>query len=279
MSLETFNSSEFTAGVAYTREKLLDRVFKLDLDVAQDLINRIEAETYDTPSFEAGVHSYCHKLLGLLGIETMCKREETEREFGVMGMHRKLQLAYDTARELHAGQKRKNSEMDYFEGHLVPVARAVSDFVTMHNPAMDQAITVRQVNLICAALLHDSVEDTNVTLDYIVKTFGQDVGNLVKGMTHETEGNRLEREEKTRKKLIDADWRVRLLKCFDITHNAKDLAYVDPGFGTVWYKEKIDLIEEDEGKFLEGIPPVVAESLKTTLNLGLQLSQALSAKK
>lgn len=279
MSTGNYSQSEFTKGEVYARENLLGKVFKLDPDVARDLIDNIEGKDYGTPSFEAGVRSYCHKLLGQLGIETMSECTETQQEFGIAGMHRKLQLAWSVAKEVHAGQKRKNSDLDYFEHHLVPVARAVSDFVTIHNPSMDQVITIRQVNLICAALLHDSVEDTSMTHTRLVREFGEDVANLVEGMTHETEGNRREREEKTCVKLRNAEWRVRLLKCFDILHNGKNLASVDPDFGTVWYAEKIALIEGEGGKFLEGIPPIVAESLKTTLELGLQLSHALSAKK
>lgn len=277
MSTEAQTLSEFTQGQAYARENLLGKVFKLDLDVARDLIDQIEGKDYGTPSYEAGVRSYCHKLYDQLGIKTMNQRVETQQEFGIAGMHRKLQRAWDFAKEVHAGQERKGGG-SYFENHLVPVARAVNDFVTIHNPSMDQVITVRQVNLVCAALLHDCKEDQGVTNERLVYEFGEDVAGLVEGMTHETVGNRREREAATRRKLINSDWRVRLLKCFDIGHNAKDLALVDPGFGTVWYKEKLDLIDEDDGKFLEGIPPIVAESLRTTINLGLQLSY-LSAKK
>jgi len=277
MSTEAQNLSEFTAGQAYAREKLLDKVFKLDTDVAVSLIDQIEANYYGTPSYEAGVRSYCHKLYSQLGVDTMNKRVETEEAFGVAGMHKKLQKAWDFAKEAHAGQQRKGGG-DYFENHLVPVARAVSDFVMMHNPSMDQVITIRQVNLVCAALLHDCKEDCGVTETTLVREFGEDVAALVEGLTHETLGNRAEREAATRHKLINADWRVRLLKCFDIQHNARDLALIDPGFGTVWYKEKLELITAEDGKFLEGIPTIVQESLKTTIGLGLQLSY-LSAKK
>lgn len=277
MSTEAQNLSEFTAGQAYAREKLLDKVFKLDTDVAVSLIDQIEANYYGTPSYEAGVRSYCHKLYSQLGVDTMNKRVETEEAFGVAGMHKKLQKAWDFAKEAHAGQQRKGGG-DYFENHLVPVARAVSDFVMMHNPSMDQVITIRQVNLVCAALLHDCKEDCGVTDTTLVREFGGDVAGLVEGLTHETLGNRAEREAATRHKLINADWRVRLLKCFDIQHNARDLALIDPGFGTVWYKEKLELITAEDGKFLEGIPTIVQESLKTTIGLGLQLSY-LSAKK
>lgn len=278
MSKEAQNLSEFTQGQAYARENLLGKVFKLDLDVAADLIDQIEGKDYGTPSYEAGVRSYCHKLYDQLGIKTMNERVETQQEFGIAGMHRKLQRAWDFAKEAHRLQERKGGG-PYFENHLVPVARSVSDFVTMHNPSMDQVITIRQVNLVCAALLHDITEDQGIPGTTLAREFGEDVASLVAGMTHETVGNRREREAATRRKLINADWRVRLLKCFDINHNGKDLALVDPGFGTVWYQEKIDLITEEDGKFLEGIPTVVQESLRTTLNLGLQLSYALSAKK
>ncbi len=271
------NPSEFTAGVAFARENLLDKVFKLDTDVAVSLIDQIEAQYYGTPSYEAGVRSYCHKLYDQLGVTTMNQRVETQEAFGIAGMHKKLQKAWDFAKEAHAGQERKGGG-DYFERHLVEVARSVSDFVTLHNPSMDQVITIRQVNLVCAALLHDCKEDCGVTHERLVYEFGEDVATLVEGMTHETVGNRQEREAATRHKLINADWRVRLLKCFDIQHNARDLALIDPGFGTVWYKEKLELITAEDGKFLEGIPTIVQESLRTTIGLGLQLSY-LSAKK
>lgn len=274
---EAQNLSEFTKGKQYARENLLDKVFKLDTDVAVSLIDQIEAQYYGTPSYEAGVRSYCHGLYEQLGVTTVGKRVETEEAFGIAGMHKKLQRAWDFAKEVHAGQERKGGG-DYFEKHLVEVARSVSDFVTLHNPSMDQVITVRQVNLVCAALLHDCKEDCGVTDERLTFEFGRDVADLVEGMTHETVGNRKEREAATRTKLINADWRVRLLKCFDIQHNARDLALLDPGFGTVWYKEKLDLILAEDGKFLEGIPTIVKESLRTTIGLGLQLSY-LSAKK
>lgn len=278
MSTEAQNLSEFTKGQAYARENLLGKVFKVDLDVAQSLIDQIEGKYYGTPSFEAGVRSYCHKLYDQLGILTMNKRIETEEAFGIAGMHKKLQRAWDFAKEVHAGQLRKDGS-DYFEHHLVPVARSVSDFVTLHNPSMDQVITIRQVNLVCAALLHDCKEDQGVTHLTLVREFGEDVANLVEGVTNEKFGNRSERTAATRLKLINADWRVRLLKCFDAQHNAQTLAMIDPGFGVVWYQEKYRLITEENGKFLEGIPTIVSESLKTIIELGYQLSQALIAKK
>lgn len=273
-----YNLSEFTKGKEHARVNLLGKVFQLDLDVAVSLIDQIEAQDYGTPSYEAGVHTYCQQLRTQLGVETMMECKEVQDIFGIAGMHKRLQRTWDFAREVHAGQKRKNG-LDYFEHHLVPVARAVSDFVTIHNPSMDQVVTVRQINLVCAALLHDCMEDRGIKRYQLEHEFGEDVANLVEGMTNSSEGNRAQRKAATQARLIEADWRVRLLKCFDTLHNGSDLGIVDPGFGTVWYREKLDLIEAEEGKFLEGIPPVVAESLRTTLNLGLQLSYALSAKK
>lgn len=279
MSTAITDPQEFNKGESFARENLLDRVFKLDQDVALSLINRIEGKTYATPSFEAGVHSYCHKLLGLLGIETMTQREDTVRDFGIAGMHVRLQAAYDLAKKAHTGQKRKVTGGDYFNDHVLQVAQAVSQYVTIHNPS-EEVITTRQTNMICAALLHDVVEDTDVTLAAIEHEFGEQVAQWVDGLTHATVGvNRADREYKTQQKLISASWEVRLIKCFDIMHNARDLANLDPAFGVRWYQEKVDLIEAEGGKFLEGIPPIVTESLGTTLKLGLRLSQALSAKK
>lgn len=278
MSDVSIDTQELNKGISYAREELLGRVFKLDLDVSQGLIHRIEGKVYGNPSFEAGVHSYCHKLLGLLGIVTMTEREDTQRDFGIAGMHVRLQAAYDLAKAAHAGQTRKVTGLDYFENHVVNVAQAVSNYVMIHDPSIDQVITSRQASIVCTALLHDVVEDTNVTLAQIEAEFGEQVAQWVDGLTHVTVGvNRADREYKTQQKLINAPWEVRLIKCFDIMHNAKDLAQLDPAFGVVWFTEKLKLFEGTA--FLEGIPPIVAESLRTTVTLGYELSQALSAKK
>src|SRR4051812_24058612 len=79
-----------------------------------------------------------------------------------------LQRAYDVAEAAHAGQKRKSG--DPYITHPLAVATILAGL------GMDTTTLV-------AALLHDTVEDTGVTLDSITADFGLEVAHLVDGVT------------------------------------------------------------------------------------------------
>jgi len=74
------------------------------------------------------------------------------------------------AAEKHAGQKRKGAAGEPYVNHVIEVAHLVST-------ATDD------VNVIVAALLHDVIEDTDVTAEEMSKHFGHDVTALVIEMT------------------------------------------------------------------------------------------------
>ena len=74
------------------------------------------------------------------------------------------------AAEKHADQKRKGGEP--FINHLIEVAHLVST-----------AIPEPDANLVAAAFLHDTIEDTGVTAAELTERFGQDVTGLVLEVT------------------------------------------------------------------------------------------------
>jgi len=84
---------------------------------------------------------------------------------------------------------------------------------------------------ICAAMLHDVVEDTNTTLNDIQKRFGQDVAMLVDGVTKLTKMPMFDKEqqqaENVRKILLamSQDIRVMIIKLCDRLHNMRTLCY------------------------------------------------------
>ena len=80
----------------------------------------------------------------------------------------KVRSAYEYAKEMHNGQKRESGEP--YITHPLAVATILIDL------GMD-------TDAICAALLHDVVEDTEATYDDVKKKFGADVANLVDGVT------------------------------------------------------------------------------------------------
>lgn len=68
----------------------------------------------------------------------------------------KISLAYDFAKQAHEGQYRESGQ-DYFTGHCVPVAIHIAEI------SWDE-------KLICAALLHDLIEDTEVSYSALKKS-------------------------------------------------------------------------------------------------------------
>src|SRR5207245_7724598 len=79
-----------------------------------------------------------------------------------------LSRAYEFAAEQHQSQLRQSGEP--FLSHPLEVAHILADLKL-------------DVTTICAALLHDIVEDTRVTLDQISAQFGEDTALLVEGVT------------------------------------------------------------------------------------------------
>jgi guanosine-3',5'-bis(diphosphate) 3'-pyrophosphohydrolase len=126
-----------------------------------------------------------------------------------------ISRAYELARDAHQGQTRKSGE-PYIQ-HPVAVAKIVAEL------GLDD-VTVS------AALLHDAVEDTGVTLDDITSAFGADVAAIVDGVT---KLDRLKFDSKeaqqaaTMRKMLVAmakDLRVLIIKLSDRLHNMRTVA-------------------------------------------------------
>ncbi|MCC8135704.1 MAG: bifunctional (p)ppGpp synthetase/guanosine-3',5'-bis(diphosphate) 3'-pyrophosphohydrolase [Ruminococcus sp.] len=128
----------------------------------------------------------------------------------------KIITAYEFAAKAHKGQKRSSGQ-DYII-HPLAVAYILLEL------GMD-------TDTICAALLHDVVEDTPVTLEEIRKRFGQDVAMLVDGVTKLNKIPTFSREEQqaenVRKILLamSQDIRVMIIKLCDRLHNMRTLKY------------------------------------------------------
>ena len=126
----------------------------------------------------------------------------------------KIERAYALARSAHAEQKRATGE-PYI---IHPVAAAL----TVVQLGMD-------TDTVCAALLHDVVEDTSVTLDEVRKAFGDDVATMVDGVTKLSKIKFVSKEEaqaeNVRKMMIAMakDVRVIIVKLADRLHNMRTI--------------------------------------------------------
>jgi GTP pyrophosphokinase len=128
----------------------------------------------------------------------------------------KIISSYEFAAKAHANQFRSSGEP--YITHPLAVAYILLEF------GMD-------TDTICAAMLHDVVEDTDCTLDEIKKLFGQDVAMLVDGVTKLGKIPLFTKEEQqaenVRKILLamSQDIRVIIIKLCDRLHNMRTLCY------------------------------------------------------
>jgi GTP pyrophosphokinase len=127
---------------------------------------------------------------------------------------RQVQRAFDFAEESHRGQVRKSGEP--FIRHPLGVAHILADL------GMDTTTLV-------SALLHDVVEDTDLSLEKIESEFGGEVGAIVDGLTKldriEYRTREQEQAENVRKMIVAMarDIRVLIIKLADRLHNMRTL--------------------------------------------------------
>ena len=137
-----------------------------------------------------------------------------------------IEKAIQLAVEAHAGQVRK--------GTLVP-------YVTHpYTVGMMLARAGCSNEVVAAGILHDTVEDTYVTLDHIREQFGQRVASIVEGCSEpDKTATWEERKRHTIEYLRTAPWEVRLVACADKVHNLRTIAEVQERIGgEVWRRFK-----------------------------------------
>ncbi len=138
--------------------------------------------------------------------------------------HRKkveiITKAFNFAREAHKGVKRRSGEP--YIMHPIAVARIVCEEIGLGSTS------------ICAALLHDVVEDTDYTVEDISNLFGPKIAQIVDGLTKISGGifgDRASAQAENFKKLLltmSDDIRVILIKIADRLHNMRTLGSMLP---------------------------------------------------
>ena len=143
-----------------------------------------------------------------------------------------VKKSYDMASVAHSHQLRDSGEL--FITHPLAVASILADWKADRNT-------------ICAAILHDIVEDTNITLKEIENLFGETVASLVDGVTKLTSMNfssKLDNKNANMRKIITSfrkDVRIILIKLADRLHNMRTLEYKDPKKRKIKALETMDL--------------------------------------
>jgi (p)ppGpp synthase/HD superfamily hydrolase len=129
----------------------------------------------------------------------------------------KVCLAADFAARKHAGQKRKGAAAEPYVNHLAEVAELIAKSADEPNWM-----------LICAAWLHDTVEDTATTREEIAGIFGDKVAAIVSEVTDDKSLPKPRRKELQVQNTPKKSDEAKLIKLADKTSNLRSLALSPP---------------------------------------------------
>ena len=122
--------------------------------------------------------------------------------------------------------------------------------------------------MVAAALLHDTVEDTDASMDEIRRLFGHEVADLVEMLTDvsvPTDGNRAVRKAIDRAHTARASAAGKTIKLADLISNTQSIVANDPGFARIYLREKASLMD-----VLREGDPVLWASANRLLQEGLR---------
>ena len=146
----------------------------------------------------------------------------------------RVRTAFDLGQKMHEGQTRKSGEAFFL--HPIAVAEILASWGG-------------DADTIIAALLHDTIEDTTLTLKDAEKQFGKAVARLIEGVTKLTT-EELERKptldeqtETLRKmfKLLEKDVRIVIIKLADRLHNMQTIQFLSPARQQAIAQETVDI--------------------------------------
>jgi len=112
--------------------------------------------------------------------------------------------------EKHRNQKRKDG-ITPFSDHLEGVVNRLKN------------LGISNQDILCAAWLHDTIEDTDTSFDEINEIFGNTISVLVLSLTKDSKLSKKEREIQYIQQLKDSTLQAKIIKFCDISANLKDI--------------------------------------------------------
>jgi guanosine-3',5'-bis(diphosphate) 3'-pyrophosphohydrolase len=124
----------------------------------------------------------------------------------------------------HRNQRRKDEEKTPYINHPISVAKIISEIGKIEAP-----------EVLAAALLHDTLEDTKTTPEELIDNFGERVCNLVQEVTDDKTLPKLERKQRQIDHAKEISKDAALIKLGDKISNVTDITYTPP---THWDNER-----------------------------------------
>lgn len=134
-----------------------------------------------------------------------------------MSIGRDLLQAVNFAADKHRDQRRKNIEASPYINHPIQVAELIARIGEVDDPAV-----------LLAAVLHDTVEDTETSFEELEELFGREVSDLVSEVTDDKSLSKAERKKEQIAHTATMTKRAKLIKLADKTCNVKDVAQSPP---------------------------------------------------
>ena len=142
------------------------------------------------------------------------------------------------AEKAHKGQVRKYTGEPYIS-HVISVSNILRELYPKATTEM-----------VVSAILHDTVEDTQVSINDIENNFGKKISEIVGDLTdvsNPCDGNRAERKAIDREHTKNSSYDAQVVKCADLIDNTSSIVKYDMDFARVYLKEKRLLLDAMRG--------------------------------
>jgi guanosine-3',5'-bis(diphosphate) 3'-pyrophosphohydrolase len=139
----------------------------------------------------------------------------------------KIMRALSFAATKHRDQRRKDAEASPYINHPIALAAILANEAGITDPTV-----------ICAALLHDTIEDTETTADELLQRFGQDIASIVMEVTDDKGLPKDERKQRQIDHAASLSAKARLVKLADKISNLRDIAAAPPADWNIKRKQE-----------------------------------------
>jgi len=173
-----------------------------------------------------------------------------------------IELAVEVATVAHDGQFRKGTDIPYIT-HPMAVGLLLSGAGC-------------SAELVAAGILHDTVEDTPVEIDYIQNHFGKHVADIVKGCSEpDKQASWRKRKTHTIDYLKTAPLEVRIVSCADKLNNVQAIACDYKQIGDeVW--KRFNKGKKDQKWYYQGLVESICRDTEETLFIFKQFRQEVA---
>lgn len=169
-----------------------------------------------------------------------------------------ISSAIEFAAYHHREQRRKNPEQEPYIIHPIGVAQILWS-----------EGRVRNADVLIAAILHDTIEDTGATYEMILEQFGEPIASIVAEVTDDKSLPKAERKQKQIDNAPHKSPEAKLVKLADKLYNLRDLHKAPP---SDWDQERVDLYFAWAEKVVVGLSGVNS-SLEYELHIVFNMHQ------